>query len=56
MQITKKYKISTKYDDNLRLYQNRESRKTPFVLLTRTNIPKDKGQQEREQKANNSSH
>jgi hypothetical protein len=31
LQITTKYKIRTKYDDNLRLYKNRESRKTPFV-------------------------
>jgi hypothetical protein len=30
-QITRKYKIRTKYDDNLRFYKNRESRKTPFV-------------------------
>jgi hypothetical protein len=30
-QRTTKYKIGTKYDDNLRLYKNRESRKTPFM-------------------------
>ena len=49
MQITTKYKIRTKYNYKVRLnkYNN---------CVAGTNIPKDKGQKQREQKANNDPH
>ena len=47
--ITTKYKIRTKYNDNLRPNKQRENRKTPIYR-------KDKGQREREQMRNNGPH
>jgi hypothetical protein len=47
IQITTKYKIRTKYNDNLRPNKHRESPKTT-ICVAKTNIPKDKGQRESE--------
>ena len=48
MQRTTKHKIPTKYNDNMRPNKYKESEDN--ICATRTNIPKDKGQRQRENK------